>query len=153
PLGMRNKRIHNNQITASSQYDKNHAPYLARLFAKRRGRFMGAWSAKVNNRHQWLQIDLGRTMRLEGIATQGREDANQWVRQFWLYYSMDKVYFSEVRQWFDNKKVFNGNYDRFVVVINKFRRPLNGRYFRVHPVTWRRRISMRVEFYGCVTGI
>ena len=32
-------------------------------------------------------------------------------------------------------------------------RPLAGRYFKIHPVTWRSWISMRVELYGCVNGM
>lgn len=32
-------------------------------------------------------------------------------------------------------------------------RPLVGRYFKIHPVTWRSWISMRVELYGCVIGM
>jgi len=32
-------------------------------------------------------------------------------------------------------------------------RPLAGRYFKIHPVTWRSWIAMRVELYGCVIGM
>lgn len=50
-------------------------------------------------------------------------------------------------------QIFPGNYDRHIVVTHRFIRPLAGRYFKVHPVTWRSWISMRVEFYGCVIGM
>ena len=39
-----------------------------------------------------------------------------------------------------------------MVVCNHFLKPLSGRYFRIYPMTWRSWISMRVEFYGCITG-
>ena len=49
-------------------------------------------------------------------------------------------------------QIFRGNFDRYVVVTQRFARPVTARYFRIHPVTWRSWISMRVEFYGCVVG-
>ena len=48
--------------------------------------------------------------------------------------------------------MFQGNYDRYIVVHHKFAHPLYGRYFRVYPVSWYSYIGMRVEFYGCVYG-
>ena len=49
-------------------------------------------------------------------------------------------------------QIFPGNYDRFMVVTNRFLRPIKARFFRIHPVTWRSWISMRVEFFGCIVG-
>ena len=49
-------------------------------------------------------------------------------------------------------QVFRGNYDRYMIVRQRFARPVTARYFRIHPVTWRSWISMRVEFYGCIAG-
>lgn len=54
--------------------------------------------------------------------------------------------------WFRLAQIFPGNYDRFMVVTNRFLRPIKARYFRIHPVTWRSWISMRVEFFGCIVG-
>ena len=50
-------------------------------------------------------------------------------------------------------KIFHGNYDRYMTVTHKLRRAVFGRYFRIHPVTWRSWICLRVEFYGRVTGL
>lgn len=44
---------------ASSMWDVNHSPTLARLNLKRSGRKIGAWAARINNHNQWLRIDLG----------------------------------------------------------------------------------------------
>ena len=49
-------------------------------------------------------------------------------------------------------QVFRGNYDRFVIITNKFSRPITARYIRIHPMTWKGYIAMRVEFYGCIVG-
>lgn len=56
PLGIQNRRIGNHQITATSVWDRYHAAHLARLHNKRRGRSKGGWSARYNNRNQWIQV-------------------------------------------------------------------------------------------------
>lgn len=94
-MGMQNGRIKNSMITASSFHDANHAPFLARLHSRRRGRYMGAWSAKYNNAYQYLQVDFGGASKIVRIAMQGRQDANQWVKSFYCSYSMDRVHFVE----------------------------------------------------------
>ena len=90
-LGMTNGRIRNSQITSSSRWDNNHGPFLARLNAKRTGRFMGAWAARRNDHYQWLQVNFGRATRVTQIATRGRQDARQWVKSYYLSYSQDGV--------------------------------------------------------------
>ena len=102
---MQSGRIKNAAIKASSQHDKNHASYLGRLKRLRRGRLMGAWSARHNNYNQWLQVDLGKAMKVTGVATQGREEANQWVTAFYVLYSSDGVKFAKVKDWWDVVKV------------------------------------------------
>ena len=92
-------------MTASSQWDANHAAWLARLHRPRRGRFMGAWSSRHKNHNQWLQIDMGRSMKVTGIATQGRQDADQWVTAYYIYVSSDGVNFAKVKHWWNYVKV------------------------------------------------
>ena len=105
PVGIQNGRIKNSAMTASSQWDVNHAAWLARLHRARRGRLMGAWSSRHNNHNQWLQIDMGRHMKCSGINTQGRQDADQWVTAYQILYGSDGTRFSYVREWWDNIKV------------------------------------------------
>ena len=92
-------------MTASSSYNNLHAPFLGRLHRAKRGRYVGAWCARHNNHNQWLQVDLGRTMKITGIATQGRQDADQWVTAYWVYYSLNGVQFSRIKEWWDTVKV------------------------------------------------
>ena len=104
-LGMQNGRIKNAAIRASSQWDNKHAAYLARLGRLRRGRLMGAWSAKRNNYNQWIQVAFPRYMKFTGVATQGREEAAQWVTAFYVLYSSDGVKFAKVKHWWAVVKV------------------------------------------------
>ena len=88
-LGMQNRRIPNYAITASSMWDRNHAPYFGRLHFTARGRYQGAWCARQNNRFQWFQVDFRRPTKVTKVVTQGRQNANQWVTQYRLAYSQD----------------------------------------------------------------
>lgn len=97
-MGLRSGRLKNHMMSASSQWDVNHAAHLARLFSRRRGRYMGAWSSKYNNRYQWLQVDFGGASKIIRISTQGRHDADQWVTQYYVSHSLDRVHFSEYKE-------------------------------------------------------
>lgn len=101
---MQSGRLRNHMITASSQWDANHAAHRARLHGRRRGRYMGAWSSKYNTRYQWLQVDFGGAAKIIRISTQGRQDANQWVTQYYVSHSLDRVHFAEYKER-NNRKV------------------------------------------------
>ena len=92
-LGMENRLIKDAQITASSEYDSNHTAIQARLNFKAGKGKQGAWSAGSNDANQWIQVALGRFTNLTGIATQGRNAADQWVTKYQLQYSDDGVNF------------------------------------------------------------
>lgn len=40
-------------------------------------------------------------MKITGIATQGRQDAVQWVTAYYIYYGYDGVFFSAVKYWWN----------------------------------------------------
>ena len=116
PLGMQNGRLRTNQLMASSSWDKNHGPSNARLHWRRtRGR-TGAWSARHNTRHQWLQVNFGRPTRVTKISTQGRQDARQWVRQYYVTFSQDGAHFAEYKL-NSNRKVFKCFHTSFCFTI------------------------------------
>lgn len=50
-------------------------------------------------------------------------------------------------------QIFQGNKDRYTPVSNDLETPIIARYIRIHPETWKTRIAMRAEFYGCRDGI
>ena len=95
-LGMENGAIYDRQISASSEWSATHAASQGRLHfqAVRHPWRAGAWSARTNNVHQWLQVDLGnQNTKVTRVATQGRTDYNQWVTRYKLQYSDDGVNF------------------------------------------------------------
>ena len=98
PLGMEDGTIIDAQITASSQVDDHHSAVQARLNFKADGSKAGAWSALINDRNQWLQVDLGSYTRVTRIATQGRNRYNEWVTKYNLQYSDDEGNFQLYKQ-------------------------------------------------------
>ena len=90
---MENRLIKDAQITASSQWDSNHAAIQARLNFKAGGGKHGGWSSRSNDAKQWIQVALSSYTKLTGIATQGRNGHSQWVTKYKLQYSDDGVNF------------------------------------------------------------
>ncbi|EDO48092.1 predicted protein, partial [Nematostella vectensis] len=149
PLGVQDGRIPDRAFSASSVWDRNHGASNARLHSVRRGRRTGAWSAKRNRRGEWLQVDVGSRARITGIATQGRQDYNQWVTRYTLKYSNDGIRF---RTYIRGRRIvvsviFRGNRDRNSLKENLFDPPFTARYVRIYPWTWHKHISLRAEFF------
>ena len=105
-FGVESGKIPNSQIISSTAYH----PRVAAV----QGRLNGAasWSARVRNKNQWIQIDLGRDEVVTAIATQGRANANQWVTSYYVSYSLDgKVFFPHKIK---GVVKASGNYRRYI---------------------------------------
>ena len=84
--------IKDTQIRASSEWDLNHAAIQGRLNFQKSGIKQGAWSSRNNDKNQWLQIDLRQSYtKVTAVASQGRNQASQWVTKYKLQYSNDGV--------------------------------------------------------------
>ena len=94
---MQRGTIRNNMVTASSAFNKYHAAWLGRLGRPKRGAYVGAWCARHNNHNQWFKVDFGRPMKITKIATQGRQDTNQWVTRYMVYSSLDGIHWAVYR--------------------------------------------------------
>lgn len=90
PLGLESGLVLNQQITASSEWNKNHGPENARLnFPEARGK-AGCWSSLDEDSNQWLQVDFLQNVKIAKIATQGRQSTNdEWVTKYKIMYSED----------------------------------------------------------------
>ncbi|XP_028411626.1 contactin-associated protein-like 5 [Dendronephthya gigantea] len=140
--------IKDDQINASSEFDKKHRPANGRLnFTPQNGR-KGAWSSRNNNLQQWFQVDFQRSTLVTGISTQGRNSYNQFVKNYTVSFSEDGKKFQKYSQ-NGGVKEFQGNSDRDSVVHHVLFPCISARFIRIHPTAWNGHISMRVEFYGC----
>ena len=99
---MLNYKISNEQITASSEYDGNHASFQGRLHFKGAPHLSASWSARTSDVNQWLQVDVGSDYAIvTRVATQGRDSAqqsSQWVTKYTLQFSCDSVNFQDYKK-------------------------------------------------------
>ncbi|KAL9956906.1 hypothetical protein ACROYT_G038461 [Oculina patagonica] len=154
-LGMESGRITDQQITASSPESKMSGPANARLnlvkkeFAEDEVR-IGAWEPDIDDPTPYLKVDFGRNMEIKKIATQGREDYDNWVKAYTLSFGEEGDTAYRPYQEHDKVKVFDGNSDQNGIVSHNLLQPIRARYVLIKPTRARRRVAMRVEFYGCV---
>lgn len=71
----------------SFQFNSSHGASNARLGHVAEHGTAGAWSPSSVDLGQWIQVDLGNFTIVSRIATQGRQDAAQWVTQYKVSYS------------------------------------------------------------------
>lgn len=108
-----------------------------------------AWTASSSDFSQYLIIDLGQTMNITGIATQGRAHYNEFVMEYGISYGTNGLDYADYKASDGNIKMFKGNQDGDIVKYNKFKIPIIAQWIRINPTRWRDRISLRVELYGC----
>ena len=91
PVGIASPSIIlDSQMTASSVAPSGGYMFYLAAYGRLngdRGRGWCAGEAKSNN--EWLQVDLGKSIQACGLATQGDNDGNEWVKAFKLSYSFD----------------------------------------------------------------
>ena len=85
--------IPDNQMTATSHKCERVQPAYGRLYGDRGD----GWCAREPNKtDDWLQVDLGKTIQVCAVATQGGRGINgsgslhEWVTHFKLSYSTDE---------------------------------------------------------------
>jgi hypothetical protein len=101
------------------------------------------WSFDQN---QWMEIDIGQSLNVAGVVTQGRAEAGQqWVTSFTVQTSLDRTTWASV----DSGKVFQGNYDRNTKVVNLFGSGVLATYVRIRPTGWNELIAMRAAVLVC----
>lgn len=152
PLGMENRGIPDERISASSHSANifsRWTPALARLNLQGR---TNAWRPKSNSPREWLQVDFEVTKKVTAIITQGAKAlfTQMFVKEFAVSISQDGVHWSPVLQ-SGKEKIFKANQDHQNAVTNTLESPLFARYVRIHPRQWHNHIALRIEFLGCDT--
>ncbi|XP_022798738.1 uncharacterized protein LOC111336838 [Stylophora pistillata] len=107
------------------------------------------WCAEKNDEKQWLQVDLKNIFEVCAVATQGDVNGNQWVIDFKLEFS--KSYESNWPAYKDahgSELIFHREGGSHTINQHPLDVPVYARYIRFLPVTWKRRICLRVEVYG-----
>ena len=103
-------------MNASSISSENYAAHMGRL------NFNGSWSAAVNDRYQYLGIDLGEDFTVTGIETQGNSNKATWVTKYTLHYrtaSDHPRYYTEIMQGQEQMKVNSVNGYLSIIYVKK----------------------------------
>ncbi|XP_028410723.1 uncharacterized protein LOC114533410 [Dendronephthya gigantea] len=146
-LGMESGTIANDAITASTIYGSNYQAHFARL--NHNGGSCSWTTTAATKTNSWHQTDLGQKTIVTGITTQGTcYTQEEWTKSYSVSYSIDGItwiYYKEL----GIEKVFPANIDKSSAVTNTFLCPIQVRYIRVLPKTWKGWPTMRLEYYGC----
>eukprot|EP00961_Rhodomonas_salina_P197483 2664771-Rhodomonas_salina.1 len=86
-----------------------------------------------------MQLYVGASTAVAGVATKGRGDSSQWVKSFKVKYSLDATTWTDV----DAGATFTGNTNQNTEVPNLFAAPVQAAYVRIYPQTWNSHMSMR----------
>ncbi|XP_076807104.1 uncharacterized protein LOC143450437 isoform X3 [Clavelina lepadiformis] len=157
-LGMEDRTILDGEVTASSMWDSNHAPYLGRLNNKKDGGLIGAWAPSKTADGQnplpgstWIQVHLIPERTVTAITTQGRpEDYNQYVKSYQIAYSDDGNNFQFVKSGSD-VLTFTGNVDSYTPVTNRLPTQIVTSYIRLYPRMYQEYPTLRMEILGCTS--
>nr|XP_061795484.1 discoidin domain-containing receptor 2-like [Nerophis lumbriciformis] len=155
PLGMAGGQIHDEDISASSQWSESTAAKFGRLDFDN-GDGDGAWCPDIlsesDGLKEYLQVDLRSLHFITLVGTQGRHAdgmGNEFAQRYRIKYSRDG---SNWVGWSDRKgqQVIEGNRNAYDVVLKDLEPPIIARYVRFMPLTDHSLIvCMRVELYGC----
>ena len=128
-------------VTMSTLYDASCGNYQLDNVQREGSGLCQSWVAGSNDVQQWIQVSSIVPQTWEGVITQGRGDAPQWVTNFMVLYSDDGVNWTAV----DDGRVFQGNSDQNTHVTNYFDTPVTARTLRIKPTAWNSYISMRFD--------
>ncbi|WAR01796.1 TOLL6-like protein [Mya arenaria] len=153
PVGISSGEVLDYMMSASSSYHPVYtAAFLARVNRTRNveSQSSGGWVAGKNDTDQYLAVDMGRSFRFTRVHVQGREDANEWVTSFKIYYFIENT-----NTWkeYTNKNghnIFLGTTGRDIIRTETLDPVIESKSIRVNPLTWiGNNISLRLELSGC----
>ncbi|XP_016397886.1 coagulation factor VIII-like [Sinocyclocheilus rhinocerous] len=147
PFGVGKNQEH--RMGVFNLYPGDWKPSLARLELSGS---INAWMGSGTD--SWLQVDLLRPMLLHGIRTQGAKTSMGLSEYFTILYTVS--YSIDQENWTTyrgnstkSSYTFNGNMDGSRIKENLFSPPIVGRYIRIHPLTFQKQPTLRIELLGC----
>ena len=86
-VGVSNSSIILDSFMRAKSHDKSHGYNTLPSYGRLNGARGNGWCAEINDKGQWLQVDLGKIIEVCAVATQGDINGNEWVIDFKLAYS------------------------------------------------------------------
>lgn len=127
-------------LKSSSEADHSHNVSHSTLNYNVQGAY--GWAA-LKNDNQYIQISLSQCVRWMSIKTQGRGDADQWVKDYYVQYSINGTKWNGA----DDARVFEGNTDRNTIVEHIFEKPFIARVIRIVPITFHAHMALRFDAF------
>ena len=121
---------------------------MGQYYGKPRLNSASAWCAWYANRDSWLEMDLKKKETVYGVVTQGRRDANQWIKAYTVQISTDGTTWKQV----ECGRLFDGNKNHNDKVTAMFTTPVEARYVRILPQEWHSYVCMRAGLVLCETN-
>ncbi|XP_028409028.1 uncharacterized protein LOC114531613 isoform X2 [Dendronephthya gigantea] len=141
PLGLENKRIQDDQLSASALHYSSHSPNRGRLYDDK------GWVAGSKSGEIWLQVDFLRLAKVSEIWTQGRGNYDQWIKTFRVQYSMDTTQFTTYKP-FGRDEALTANTDRHSAVCQKILPAIEARVLRILSDQIHSYPALRMEVVG-----
>ena len=143
PLGLIDGRIHDWQLSASSNYNKD--PNCNVKYARIHMWPGRGWCPDPNKTEQYMQIDLGFETAINGIITQGRADGKSWIKNYYLLFSGD------ANDWvyYNSKQKILGNKDSHSLQYFLLSNIIISRFVRIEVISWHNSPGLRLELLGC----
>lgn len=89
-------------------------------------------SASPSSGRSWLQVDFLEPHVITGVLTQGLPDADKWVTQYALSFSLDGLTFTPYSDKPNGPaRLFRGNTDRDSIVKHMLGKSVEARYVRI----------------------
>ncbi len=176
PLIFNHSTVPDTSFTATTSKSSRFGPSSARFHKKDPSlqaptEFHASWVAGKRDMSQHIQVDLGTPMWIDGFEISGNPTANEYVTSLFVLYSEDNQRFSYVPNrkgktvillllaaclslnrfyiFKGNPKLFRGPLEHDGRKKNIFHMPIEARYIRLEPQTWKHAIALRFELLGC----
>ncbi|XP_076817811.1 lactadherin-like [Clavelina lepadiformis] len=153
-VGLKDGRVRDQDITASSSWARGQTPNYARLDNQMASGNIGAWASGIAGSQSakagdWIQVDLKVPTFVTAVVTQGRpHDHEQWVTSYKIAYG-NSTETLQIIQENGSDVIFQGNRDRSSHVTNRFPAPIVARYLRLIVQSFQSHIILRMEYLTC----
>lgn len=91
PLGLTSGLIKDEQLKASSAWSEDQGKFGAQRARLNLTEWPQGWTANVEDKAPWLEVDLRDDIVITQVATQGHGGTvDQWVKSYWMSWENDE---------------------------------------------------------------
>ncbi|XP_060075528.1 uncharacterized protein LOC132555193 [Ylistrum balloti] len=144
--------VEDSAISASSIWTSNRSlcgPQNSRLHFNGTTGAASSWCAGTRDIQQHIQVRFPMETIVDAVMLQGRGHSTQWVKTYYLLYSIDGITWTNVTSQNQQQRLFIGNNDANTVVKSSLVPSITAVYLRINPRSYSIHISLRFDVSGC----